>query len=354
MARWHFNVSRFLSLYFELSNGLEIPGDHFFRGGCWSGIGSSFNFFGTSDQGIDDEEGEEELFESREYWRKINIETLNEYADAYDLDCRALELDSVRVLAGKIYYLVRLIRDKDKHISEGSFREVIADEFQEEYSELFDGGVNIENDPLGDESLDRAIALLKIVEGVYCEINDLYRIIGNVTINKEHIGKLFFGKNVRLVNGAFDYSLVKRVTSKNLGFEFSKYTKVDVYCELIERVIGLGKEVQGAAQSTHLKGAEFELEVAKSYKGLGYEIVMTKASGDFGVDVIAVSNSEKIGIQCKNLSSPVGVDAIMQVSAGGRFYDCTRCCVITTQGYTESAIEMANKLGVELLIYRGR
>ncbi|MNE27120.1 Restriction endonuclease [compost metagenome] len=291
---------------------------------------------------------------AREYSRESNILAINKCAEKNNIDYRALEADSIRELANKIHCLVGFIRGKDEYISEGAFREVIADEFQDKYSKLFDEGVEIENDPLSKKSLDSAIELFEILKGVYYEINDLELIIRTVTINREHVGNLFFGKSVRLVNGTFDYGLVKKVTGKNLGFRISKCTRVGVYCELIEKIIGFGKEVHVSTQSTHLKGIEFELEVARSYMWLGYEITMTKASGDFGVDVVAVSNSEKIGIQCKNLSSPVGVDAIMQVSAGARFYDCTKCCVITTQGYTEPAIEMANKLGVEILISRWR
>ncbi|MBV7527268.1 restriction endonuclease [Pseudomonas sp. PDM29] len=94
------------------------------------------------------------------------------------------------------------------------------------------------------------------------------------------------------------------------------------------------------------------MEIYGIYKSLGYDVLMTGATGDFGVDIIARSNSEKIGVQCKNLSSPVGVDAIMQIYSGGKFYGCTRYCIITTKGYTDAAVEMAKKLGVEILIHR--
>ena len=46
--------------------------------------------------------------------------------------------------------------------------------------------------------------------------------------------------------------------------------------------------------------------------------------------------------------APAGVDAIQEVYAGGRFYDCTKFAVICEQGFSNPAIIMARKLGVYL------
>ena len=71
-------------------------------------------------------------------------------------------------------------------------------------------------------------------------------------------------------------------------------------------------------------------------------------SGDQGVDIIAYKRFSKYAVQCKYYSYPVGNKAVQEVYAGGKYYDCDRCIVMTNGTFTKAAISAANKLDVKL------
>ena len=81
----------------------------------------------------------------------------------------------------------------------------------------------------------------------------------------------------------------------------------------------------------------------------GYNAKATKGVGDFGVDIIITNADGSLtAVQCKKQEDPAGVDAVQEVYAGGRFYDCTKFAVICDQGFSNPAILMGKKLGVYL------
>ena len=75
---------------------------------------------------------------------------------------------------------------------------------------------------------------------------------------------------------------------------------------------------------------------------------LPKKSGDQGVDIIAYKHFSKYAVQCKYYSYPVGNKAVQEVYAGGKYYDCDRCIVMTNGTFTKAAISAANKLDVKL------
>ncbi len=98
-----------------------------------------------------------------------------------------------------------------------------------------------------------------------------------------------------------------------------------------------------------MTGYEYEEFCADYLEKMGfYNIKVTKASGDQGVDITAFKNSIKYAFQCKYYESPVGNKAVQEVFAGKEFYDCQKAVVITNNTFTPSAVELANKNGVEL------
>ena len=66
------------------------------------------------------------------------------------------------------------------------------------------------------------------------------------------------------------------------------------------------------------------------------------------VDITAFKNGQKFAFQCKYYESPVGNKAVQEVYSGMAFYDCQKAVVITNNTFTPQAVELANKLGVEL------
>ena len=103
-------------------------------------------------------------------------------------------------------------------------------------------------------------------------------------------------------------------------------------------------------RQTHKKeGIAYEREIESMLIEKGYNAKATKGVGDFGVDIIITNADGSLtAVQCKKQEDPAGVDAVQEVYAGGRFYDCTKFAVICDQGFSNPAILMGKKLGVYL------
>lgn len=59
-----------------------------------------------------------------------------------------------------------------------------------------------------------------------------------------------------------------------------------------------------------LNGYQFEEEIAKLYRKLGYTASVTRKSGDGGVDIVLHKDDAKIAVQCKHHSNKVGPNDI--------------------------------------------
>lgn len=95
-------------------------------------------------------------------------------------------------------------------------------------------------------------------------------------------------------------------------------------------------------------GAEFEVFCADELRKAGWQVTVTAASRDQGADVIAVRGRERLVVQCKLLSRPVGNGAVQEVVAARSHADCNRAMVVSNQRFTASAEELAASNGVEL------
>ncbi|WP_236002692.1 restriction endonuclease [Levilactobacillus wangkuiensis] len=106
-----------------------------------------------------------------------------------------------------------------------------------------------------------------------------------------------------------------------------------------------------------LSGQQFERIVYQVLVLNGYEKVsVIGASGDQGLDIIAHKGNIKIGFQCKRYINNVGNKAVQEAYSGRTYYACDKVIVVTTSDFTESAVELASKLKVELWneeIFRG-
>ncbi|WP_439510678.1 restriction endonuclease [Marinimicrobium koreense] len=108
--------------------------------------------------------------------------------------------------------------------------------------------------------------------------------------------------------------------------------------------------LEGASVSTVESGILYEKHVEDLYKRLGYSVETTAVTGDYGIDLIVLEGKGRVGIQCKNYSSNVGVEGVMQAHSGSAYYNCDHVAVVAPSGFTTNAILMAEKLGVELRI----
>jgi restriction system protein len=98
-----------------------------------------------------------------------------------------------------------------------------------------------------------------------------------------------------------------------------------------------------------MSGAEFEDYVARVARSCGVPVVMTSVTGDWGVDIIVGRRPNRVAIQCKRQSRPVGAGAVQEVVAGAPMHDCARTMVVTNHEFTSAARKLAELHGCELV-----
>ena len=90
-----------------------------------------------------------------------------------------------------------------------------------------------------------------------------------------------------------------------------------------------------------MTGLEFERYVARLLKSQGYTNIRLTEHFDYGIDIIAIKGTIPWGIQVKRHSGLVKADAVRQVVAALRKYNCERAMVITNSRFSEVAKELA-------------
>ena len=98
-----------------------------------------------------------------------------------------------------------------------------------------------------------------------------------------------------------------------------------------------------------VSGYEYEEQCADELRRMGFNSVeVTTKSGDQGIDVIAWKDGLKYGIQCKHYQGSVPNKAVQEAHTGAAYYDCDVAVVMTNSTFTESAKDLAHKIGVKL------
>jgi restriction system protein len=102
-------------------------------------------------------------------------------------------------------------------------------------------------------------------------------------------------------------------------------------------------------EAAELSGTEFEDYIARIARSCGMPVIMTSITGDWGVDIIVGKRPNRLAIQCKRQSRPVGAGAIQEVVAGAPMQGCTRTVVVTNNEFTPAARKLAELHGCELV-----
>jgi restriction system protein len=102
-------------------------------------------------------------------------------------------------------------------------------------------------------------------------------------------------------------------------------------------------------EAAEMSGTEFEDYIAQIARACGLPVIMTSITGDWGVDIIVGKRPNRLAIQCKRQSRPVGASAIQEVVAGAPMQDCTRAMVVTNNEFTPAARKLAELHGCELV-----
>lgn len=97
---------------------------------------------------------------------------------------------------------------------------------------------------------------------------------------------------------------------------------------------------------------EYEDYICEYFTKQGYKAETTPYSGDYGVDIFAYKDREKIAIQVKmygGSTRKVNRQMIMELHGAKDYFDCTKAILVTNGDFMTDALEVANKLKVELL-----
>jgi restriction system protein len=111
-------------------------------------------------------------------------------------------------------------------------------------------------------------------------------------------------------------------------------------------IVGLSTADEVAAA---MSGTEFEDYVARVVRSCGVPVIMTSVTGDWGVDIIVGKRPNRLAIQCKRQSRPVGTSAVQEVVAGAPMQDCIKTMVVTNHEFTRAARKLADLHGCELV-----
>jgi restriction system protein len=98
-----------------------------------------------------------------------------------------------------------------------------------------------------------------------------------------------------------------------------------------------------------MSGTQFEDYVARIARSCGVPVIMTSMTGDWGVDIIVGRRPNRLAIQCKRQSKPVGASAVQEVVAGAPMQDCAKTMVVTNHEFTPAARKLAQLHGCELV-----
>jgi HJR/Mrr/RecB family endonuclease len=147
------------------------------------------------------------------------------------------------------------------------------------------------------------------------------------------------------------HKLVDKIATQPVEYTLSKNSK---YNEIPVYRVGYASTAKVTthtlAEIDEMDGFKFEKYIKGVFESLGYSVHHTPLSGDQGADLILTSKEGiKTAVQVKRYSSKVSNGAVQEVVAAKGFHKCTECMVITNNFFTDSAKQLANANGVDLI-----
>ena len=89
------------------------------------------------------------------------------------------------------------------------------------------------------------------------------------------------------------------------------------------------------------KGLEFERKCYKKLKEIGFSDLQLTRNTDNGADIVGAYNGQIYAFQCKDHGKRQGNGCVQEAVAARRLYRANRCVVISSSGFTPSAIALA-------------
>ena len=97
---------------------------------------------------------------------------------------------------------------------------------------------------------------------------------------------------------------------------------------------------------------QFEELVCEHFRNKGYDAKTNSYVGDYGIDVFATKGKEKIAVQAKMYGGgtrKINRQMIMELHGAKDYFDCTKAVIATDGKLLADALEVANKLKIEIL-----
>jgi len=97
---------------------------------------------------------------------------------------------------------------------------------------------------------------------------------------------------------------------------------------------------------------QFEELVCQHFRRHGYKAEATSYSGDYGIDVFATKGKEKIAIQVKMYGGgtrKINRQMMMELHGAKDYFNCTKAIMATDGNLMPDALEVAEKLQIEIL-----
>lgn len=98
-----------------------------------------------------------------------------------------------------------------------------------------------------------------------------------------------------------------------------------------------------------LSGHGFEGALAQLFRKKGYTATVSKSGGDEGIDIILENNSERIIVQCKAHSKPIGPVIARELYGAMTHFNATKGMLASTNGFTPGVYEFVKGKNIELL-----
>lgn len=97
---------------------------------------------------------------------------------------------------------------------------------------------------------------------------------------------------------------------------------------------------------------QFEELVCEHFRQKGYEANTTLYSNDYGVDVFATKGKDKIAVQVKMYGSgsrKINRQMVMELHGAKDYFNCTKAVIATDGVLLPDALEVAQKLKIDIL-----
>ena len=110
-----------------------------------------------------------------------------------------------------------------------------------------------------------------------------------------------------------------------------------------------GKSTGLPERFERMDDAEFEVEVSRILRDLGYSVRPTPPSNIQDVDLLLQMTSCRVAVQLKRWNAPVGHRSVYGLFTGRIHYGTDEAWLITTSRFTPKALKLAETTGVRLV-----